>query len=1146
MTLDPKTFSGDEPATSLPLEGEGPGRGCASTGSGDREDSPSPSATLHPLPSRERGNAETQVVGDPLWYKDAIIYQLHIKAFFDGNNDGIGDFAGLASKLDYLQDLGVNTLWVLPFYPSPLRDDGYDIADYRNVNPSYGTMEDFRNFVDEVHRRGMRVITELVINHTSDAHPWFQAARNAPAGSPERDYYVWSDTDQKYLGTRIIFNDTEPSNWSWDPVAKQYYWHRFFSHQPDLNFDNPAVLAEVIDVMYHWLDMGVDGLRLDAIPYLVERDGTSNENIPETHQVIKDIRTALDARYPDRLLLAEANMWPEDVLPYFGEVNPKTGYGDECHMAFHFPVMPRLYMALAQEDRHPVTDIMEQTPDIPENCQWAMFLRNHDELTLEMVTDRERDYMWNFYAAEKKARINFGIRRRLAPLMENDRRKIELLNGLLMSMPGTPILYYGDELGMGDNIYLKDRDGVRTPMQWSPDRNGGFSKADPASLYLPAIMDAVYGYQSVNVEAQARVQNSLYNWTKRLIAARNSTHLGRGTLNFIKPANRKVLAYFRSYGDETILCVANLSRSAQPAELDLRAYAGRVPVEMLSQSTFPTIGALPYLLTLPPYGFWWFRLTEPLPQEQTLAIPYSELNTLVMPKGWESLSQGAARRILETQALPQFLLRQRWYKAKDAAPPQVEVVHSFTMDEYRLLLVAATPPGGMRQHYFLALGIAWETMEDDPYQRMQSHAISKVRQNSRMGVLYEAFQGEDFLRVLLHGLNQKAVAPNGTATLVFHTYEGYPTIEENTAIRVLGVEQSNTSLLVGDALVFKAVRQPADGMSPEEEIGEFFTQTSPFSQAPRLLAAIRIEGAGEPITIGLANAAVQNQGDGWNFTASYLERFGSDAQLLQAHEQEAALGQQHAYYFDMAETLGERTAQMHIALANAQGHAAFTPEPVDADQREAWIEDAQALAEKAHGLLLAALPRLDAETLAEAEGLMGEWDKVKDRLSNLLPAQSVLPRIRVHGDYHLGQVLVAQSDFYIIDFEGEPARTLEERRRKHSPYKDVAGMVRSFDYAAAAALRSAQTGTEEEHKHRKEFLHAWREAATEAFLRGYAQTAPHASHASEAADHLRFFTLEKALYEIAYEAQNRPGWLAIPLRGVRRIIAQITEPNHGE
>ena len=539
---------------------------------------------------------------DPLWYKDAIIYELPVKSFCDGNGDGIGDFQGLHERLDYLHRLGVTCIWLLPFFPSPLKDDGYDIADYVSVHPSYGTLEDFREFLKAAHERGMRVVIELVLNHTSDQHPWFQRARSAPPGSPERDYYVWSDTNQRYQRARIIFVDAEPSNWTWDAVAQAYYWHRFFHHQPDLNYDNPAVIREMLTVLDFWLDLGVDGFRLDAVPYLVERDGTSCDNLSETHAVVKAIRTHIDERAPDRMLLAEANQLPGDVRAYFGE-------GDECHMAYHFPVMPRIFMALHLEDRQPLVEAMESTPPIPDSCQWALFLRNHDELTLEMVTDDERDYMYLAYSMDPQARLNLGIRRRLAPLVGNSPRRIELLVGLLFSLPGTPIIYYGDEIGMGDNLYLGDRSGVRTPMQWSDDRNGGFSRADPARLYSPVIMDPVYGYAAVNVEAQESDPSSLLHWMQNMIRLRKLFKVfGRGSMEFLAPSNVKVVSFVRRYRDDVILCVGNLARTVQPAELDLSAFAGLVPMEMLGYTEFPTIGTTPYFLTLGPYGFYWFEL----------------------------------------------------------------------------------------------------------------------------------------------------------------------------------------------------------------------------------------------------------------------------------------------------------------------------------------------------------------------------------------------------------------------------------------------------------------------------------------------------------------------------------------------------------
>ena len=621
---------------------------------------------------------------DPLWYKDAIIYELHVRAFADSNNDGIGDFQGLMSRLDYLQDLGVTCLWILPFMPSPLRDDGYDIANYTDVNPSYGTMNDFKLFLDAAHKRNMQVMIELVINHTSDQHPWFKAARLAPPGSPERDMYVWSDTDNKYEGVRIIFTDTEKSNWTWDDQAKAFYWHRFFSHQPDLNFDNPRVMEEVLTAMRFWLDLGVDALRLDAIPYLIERDGTSCENVPETHVKIKAIRAVIDAEYSNRLILAEANMWPADVRPYFGE-------GDECHMAFHFPLMPRIYMALRQEDRLPITDIMAQTPAIPDACQWGLFLRNHDELTLEMVTDDERDYMYLAYSADPRMRINVGIRRRLAPLVDNNRRRIELLNSLLLSFPGTPIMYYGDEIGMGDNIYLGDRNGVRTPMQWNSDRNAGFSKCDPARLYFPVVMDPIYGYQVVNVEAQLSDQSSLLHWTRNMIALRKLFQVfGRGTLEFLHPENRKVLAYLRNLEREdgtmeTVLCVANLSRFAQPVSLDLKAYAGLMPVEMLGYVSFPQITAGAYPLTVAPYSFLWFEL-QPAPVMPEIAPVLEsdgegeneQVALDLLTKGWAGLLSGSGQDLLEA-ALPAWLPRQRWFGAKTRTIASVAIAQWMEM-----------------------------------------------------------------------------------------------------------------------------------------------------------------------------------------------------------------------------------------------------------------------------------------------------------------------------------------------------------------------------------------------------------------------------------------------------------------------------------
>ena len=750
---------------------------------------------------------------DPLWYKDAIIYQLHVKAFFDANDDGIGDFEGLRHKLDYLQDLGVTALWLLPFYPSPLRDDGYDISDYKAINLSYGGMHDFRMFVREAHRRDIRVITELVINHTSDQHPWFQRARHAKSGSKFRDFYVWNDTDQKFLDTRVIFLDTEKSNWAWDPVAQAYYWHRFYAHQPDLNFDNPRVLKGVIDVMRFWLDMGVDGMRLDAVPYLIEREGTINENLPETHEVLKRLRRELDMRYSDRMLLAEANQWPEDVLQYFGA-------GDECHMAFHFPLMPRIYMAIATEDRHPIADIMRQTPDIPDTCQWAVFLRNHDELTLEMVTDRERDYLWNYYAADRRARLNLGIRRRLAPLMENDRRKIELLNALLISMPGTPVFYYGDEIGMGDNVFLGDRDGVRTPMQWSFDRNGGFSRADPARLYLPPIMDSVYGFEAVNVEAQSRSPSSLLNWLKRLIAARRSRRaFGRGTLRFLYPGNRKVIAYLRSFGDEIVLCVANLSRSPQAVELDLSDWRGRQPIELLGRSLFPPIGELPYMLTLQGYSFFWFELLPVAAESASLRATPPEFFTLVLPHGWADLFRAPNLPQLESDVIPKFLPRQRWFAGKDqrvkAAPVLMkgEIIRSAEegsgSERYLAEIVEAQLARGERQRYFLPLATVWSSADTELRQGLIPVTLAELRQFRREGALIDALSQDGFSLAMMEAIRQETTIRLDGGEIRCRKTPVFDQLEppERLVVRRAGVEQSNSSVIFDNYSILKTYRR---------------------------------------------------------------------------------------------------------------------------------------------------------------------------------------------------------------------------------------------------------------------------------------------------------------------------------------------------
>jgi len=1091
---------------------------------------------------------------DPLWYKDAIVYQLHVKAFLDANGDGIGDFAGLAQKLDYLCELGVTALWLLPFYPSPLRDDGYDIADYRDVNPSYGTIRDVRHFIREAHRRGLKVITELVINHTSDQHPWFQRARMAPPGSRERDYYVWSDSDQRYAGTRIIFCDTEPSNWAWDPLAQAYYWHRFFAHQPDLNFDNPRVFVEVTRIMRFWLDLGVDGLRLDAVPYLVEREGTNNENLAETHTVLKRLRRWLDDHYPDRMFLAEANQWPEDVRPYFGD-------GDECHMAFHFPLMPRMYMALAREDRYPVTDILRQTPDIPENCQWAIFLRNHDELTLEMVTDRERDYLWQFYAAETRARINLGIRRRLAPLLTGDRRRIELLNSLLMSMPGTPIIYYGDEIGMGDNIFLGDRNGVRTPMQWSPDRNAGFSRADPERLYLPPIMDPSYGYTAVNVEAQLRQPSSLLNWMRRLIAARKRhAALGRGALSFLYPRNRKILAYLRTDDGETILCIANMSAAPQAAELELSAYKGRVPVELLGRSAFPPIGDLPYFITLPGYGFYWFLLADEMeaPKWHEPAVqPLPEFRTLVVGRTWSSIVEGASGSLLWQTILPEFLPNQRWFAGKGRSiagvGPSDWAVLVDGSEEFLLAGIDVRLDGDERQCYLLPLSIAWESATDDPLSRLQPFTLARARTGGRIGAIHDGMATPALPRAIVCAIaEERRISTRHGGRLEFRRTQAFADAfaeispRDELPVERLGREQSNTSVLIGESVIFKALRRVEPGIHPELEIGRFLTDVAGFRNAPPLLGSVEmLDSDGTPTAIGVLQGFVRNQGDGWGFTLDYLDRVLSQLEFLPQHI-DPDHRDLHIVYLALAETLGRRIGQLHQAFASPVDDPAFRPEPADERTIGLWVDGLLQQADGARTALGRAMAGdLVPETGKEVERLLNAWPQLEAIASGLRDGVGPVMNTRIHGDLHLGQVVVVREDFYILDFEGEPLRPMAERRAKQSPLKDVAGMLRSFDYAAHAAVRGHPEVRPEVEERLQREVEQWKRTTVERFLAGYREeTAGCPSVPTDDGSFnrlLELFLLEKVLYEIRYEAANRPDWLGIPLEGALRLLSRLRQ-----
>ncbi len=1068
-------------------------------------------------------DSHAQPADDPLWYKDAVIYQLHLKSFFDANNDGVGDFAGLMAKLDYVAELGVTAIWLLPFYPSPRRDDGYDIAEYIGVHPEYGTLDDARRFIDAAHARGIKVITELVINHTSDQHPWFQAARNAPAGSPERDFYVWSDDDEKWPETRIIFLDTENSNWTWDPVAQAYYWHRFYSHQPDLNFDNPVVLEKVLEVMRFWFDAGVDGLRLDAIPYLVERDGTNNENLPETHVILKKIRAAVDADYPGRMLLAEANQWPEDTLQYFGD-------GDECHMSFHFPLMPRMYMALAQEDRFPITDIMRQTPAIPANCQWAIFLRNHDELTLEMVTDKERDYLWETYASDRRARINLGIRRRLGPLMQRDRRRMELMNSLLLTMPGTPVLYYGDEIGMGDNIHLGDRDGVRTPMQWSSDRNGGFSRADPAELTLPPIMDPLYGFQAINVEAQSRDPHSLLNWLKRMLSVRRQHQaFGRGELRFLRPQNRKVLAYLREYEGETILCVANTARTAQAVELDLSEFAGRTPLELSGRTPFPSVGQLTYLLTLPPYGFYWFQLCGDIegPSWSSASAGVSpEHITLVLRNSLPDLLSGPARDIFEREVLPDYIAERRWFQAKDARIRRTTVVASTSLSPRLLLADVEVETEAGSELYALPLGVIIEDEPTGPFAGQL--AMARVRRRRDVGLLTDGFAMPEFVHAVVSALKEGARLPMADGELVFSTTAAFD-LEPDMAAEWPAAEQSNSSVIIGERAVLKLLRKLTTGVHPEAEMTRVLTERG-FANTAALLGEVALVAAdGQPRTVMLLQRFVYNQGDGWSWTLDYLSRTLDD-HAVSPDAPDHALES----YCVFSTQLGRRLAEMHAVLAQPCEEATFRPDGTNEADATAWATRITAQLSTAFEALTGRTDWRREDSAEAAAGLLHRREALTAKVEGLTQAAAGAQRTRIHGDLHLGQVLVTAGDVTLIDFEGEPSKPLEARRAKDLPLRDVAGVLRSFDYAAAVALQSWSDTAEGAQARAEALLDSFRRVASKTFLDGYREAGGPVDEGL-----LDLFLLEKAAYEVAYEAANRPDWLETPLHGLATVAERL-------
>ncbi len=1099
-----------------------------------------------------------------LWYKDAVIYEVHIRAFADSNGDGIGDFRGLIGKLDYLQGLGVTALWLLPFFPSPLRDDGYDISDYTAVHPAYGTLDDFRELMDEAHRRGLRVIIELVLNHTSDQHPWFQRARTALPGSPERDFYVWSDSPEPYKEARVIFKDYERSNWTWDSAANAYFWHRFYGHQPDLNYDHPPVRQAIFDTVDFWLDMGVDGLRLDAVPYLAEVEGTSSENLPATHRFLRQLRQHVDARYTDRMLLAEANQWPEDAVTYFGD-------GDECHMAFNFPLMPRLFMALRTEDRLAVEDILAQTPAIPDSAQWALFLRNHDELTLEMVTDEERVYMYQAFAPAQEARVNLGIRRRLAPLLGNSRRRIELMNALLCSLPGTPVIYYGDEIGMGDNIYLGDRDGVRTPMQWSADRNAGFSAASPQRLYLPLIVDYEYHHEAVHVEAQESNPHSLLAFMKRLLSLRTQSRaFGRGSLQLLHPANHRVLAFIRTYDGERILVVANLSRFCQAVELDLREYPGMTPVEMFGRIPFWPIEDHPYPLTIGPHGFFWFRLepTESIASAGSITGDQAPTPVITATDGWASVITGNHRSELE-QVLPQFLARQPWIRGSgegglnarllDAVP----VPHEARPTWFAPVRVSYSDRDP--ELYLLALAFI-PVDHDDPTKVSDVTPIARVHSDRDGDALVVDAIGEgaidDVLRWLAKEPCTSLQGALGEIVLERTRHDeliAMPPLDGSA--RPPTDAHGSNPVFMSDEVVIKILRRINEGTNPEWEIGQVLTDGA-FPNTPTVLGALQYRGTNQPqMTIAVLQANVENQGHAWDFTAGFLDHLIATAQTqgiviaqpaeLSVRDILAVAGEtppdpvaeQLETWLRLARLLGERTAELHRALAQVPSQPAFAPEPYT-------LQDRRSMYQAMRGQTARALRCLRQEALGLPDGdqrlavaLLDQEQEIYDRFRAMVRLTSPGYRIRGHGKLHLGQVLMTGEDVVFVDFEGIPDRLLEERRLKRSPMRDIAGMLHSMQLAALQAgvrHRGESADSPEQAAAIEALLSTWCRHARKAFVAAYLRIAVEdgflPSTEEDQAVLLDGLLLERAVDDLENALLHRPSAVAVSMELLSRLL----------
>ncbi len=1103
------------------------------------------------------GVSRMNIENNHLWYKDAVIYQLHVKTFCDSDGDGIGDFRGLIQKLDYLKGLGITVIWLLPFYPSPLKDDGYDISDYYSVHPQYGTLKDFKDFLKEAHKRGLKVITELVINHTSDQHPWFIRAKQAKVNSNHRDYYVWSNNPVKYKDARIIFKDFELSNWAWSEESKAYYWHRFYSHQPDLNFDNPSVSKEIYKVADFWFSLGVDGLRLDAVPYLFEREGTNCENLPETHFFLKKLRKHVDSKFKNRMLLAEANQWPEDAVQYFGA-------GNECQMAFHFPLMPRMYMSVQMEDRFPIIDILEQTPKIPRACQWAIFLRNHDELTLEMVTDEERDYMYQAYATDTRSKINLGIRRRLLPLLGNNRRKFELMNILLFSLPGTPIIYYGDEIGMGDNRFMGDRDGVRTPMQWSPDRNAGFSKANPQQLYLPVIIDSEYHYETINVETQDNNLSSFLWWTKRVIAMRKRFKaFSQGSIKFLYPENSKVLCFIRKYKSESILIVINLSRFSQTVDLDLKEYSGFVPEEVFSQNNFSIIKDIPYTITLGPHNHFWFLLKK---QDITSAETLQKSPKIRLEKSWEEIFNQTNIRKLEAEILPQYLSGCRWFGGKSRSIRTIRISDIISLenkrDKVKLLFIDVNYTGGSPETYLLPLSFIFRNGHKVEALDLHKGIVCRLFINRKEGFLYDGVYNKNMHEIFLDIIAKKKKISNDGKMLIGQQGRKFKSLLAEQILplpsTILKAEQSNTSILYSNKFFMKLFRKLDSGMNPDIEITKYLTEKKNYQNTPVFAGHIEYSNRKKELTsICLLQSYIPSESDAWKYTLDHVKNYFD---LVLAHHNPLKTDPEVAgpksknkeknlvdmsslidgIYLQMLRKLGQRTGEMHIKLSEEAQNPDFKSETFSMLYQRSVFQAMGSQERVVFKLLKKNLNKINESLQQEASAILTDEKKIMQRLKLIMQTKYSAKKIRIHGDYHLGQVLFTGKDFIIVDFEGEPARPLSERKLKRSAIRDIAGMLRSLHYAAYVTLFLNKSIRDEDVAILQSAAEDWYKYVSNVFIESYYQTIGEAEFLPktglEFKNLLQIYLLDKAIYELGYELNNRPDWLIIPLRGIRQVL----------